>query len=166
METLKYMPQTSKLYPNKSIPSVYYKSNPDKKPSIKTVDDRELIFCVIRKKWVIITPEEWVRQNFLLYLIEIQQYPASLIAVEKQLMLGELKKRFDIVVYREEKPYMLIECKEINVPITDRTMEQVLRYNLKLNAAFYMLTNGRTCYGFSKQNGRLESITAFPVFKI
>ncbi len=137
---------------------------PEKRPSIKTVDGRELIFCIIRKKWVLITPEEWVRQNFLLYLIEVQNYPASLIAVEKQLLLGELKKRFDIVVYREDKPYMLIECKEMNVPITERTMEQVLRYDVKLNAAFYILTNGQTCYGFIKQDGRLEAISEFPVY--
>lgn len=139
---------------------------PDKKPNIKTENGRELIFCIIRKKWLVITPEEWVRQNFLLYLIEVQHYPASLIAVEKQLLLGELKKRFDIVVYRNEIPYMLVECKELNVPINSRTMDQVLRYDMKLNAVFYVLTNGQTCYGFSKQAGRLEALKTFPVFKI
>ena len=139
---------------------------PNKTPAIKTENGRELIFCIIRKKWLFITPEEWVRQNFLLYLIEVQQYPASLIAVEKQLLLGELKKRFDIVVYREEKPFMLIECKEMSVPISSQTMDQVLRYDIKLNAVYYMLTNGQTCYGFCKQDGRLEALTTFPVFNI
>ena len=72
---------------------------PTKKPSIRTEESKEQVFCMIRKRWVLLTPEEWVRQNFLLWLTESLFYPASLIAVEKQLLLGDVKKRFDIVVY-------------------------------------------------------------------
>src|ERR1700712_1986682 len=92
---------------------------PKKKPAIKTENGKEYIFCIIRKKWLLVTPEEWVRQNFLNYLTEILKYPASLIAVEKQLMVGEMKKRFDIIVYKDALPFIIIECKEMNVPLSE-----------------------------------------------
>ena len=113
---------------------------------------------------MILTPEEWVRQNFLLYMIDTLNYPASLIAVEKQLQLADLTKRFDIVLYKNDIPFMLIECKEMNVPITQKTLEQVLRYNINLQAAYFIITNGSFCYGFHKQDGLFNSINAFPVF--
>lgn len=137
---------------------------PDKKPAIKTTGEKEFIFCVIRKRWMILTPEEWVRQNFLLFLVHGMNYPATLIAVEKQLQLGDLKKRFDIVVYKNEIPFMLIECKEMNVPITQKTLDQVMRYNINVQAAYFVITNGTVCYGFHKQDGLFNSINAFPVF--
>ena len=137
---------------------------PDKKPGLKTEEGKELIFCMIRKKWLQVTPEEWVRQNVLLYLTETLQYPASLIAVEKKLQLGELQKRFDIVVYKNEKPFVLIECKEMNVPITQKTLDQVMRYNINLQAASCIITNGNTCYVFTTGNGSLEALDAFPAF--
>src|SRR5688572_28310618 len=114
---------------------------PDKKPDVKIVDGKEYIFCFIRKKWMLITPEEWVRQNVLLYLTGVLNYPASLIAVEKQLQLGELNKRFDIVVYKNDVPFVLIECKEMNVPINQKTLDQVMRYNINLQAAYFIITN-------------------------
>jgi hypothetical protein len=124
---------------------------PDKKPAIKTEAGRELIFCLIRKRWVVITPEEWVRQNFLLYLTEVLKYPLSLIAVEKQVTLGELKKRFDIVVYdRETKPFMIVECKEMNVPLSEKVLQQVLRYNISLQTSVLVITNGSFCIAFEK----------------
>ncbi|HQW94117.1 MAG TPA: type I restriction enzyme HsdR N-terminal domain-containing protein, partial [Ferruginibacter sp.] len=76
--------------------------------------DREFIFDEFRKRWVVLTPEEWVRQNFLQYLTQVKKYPASLIAVEKEIKTGELKNRFDIVVYDgNTKPWMMVECKEM-----------------------------------------------------
>ena len=137
---------------------------PDKKPIIKKENEKELIFCVIRKKWMLLTPEEWVRQNLLLFLIEVMKYPASLISVEKQLQLGELKKRFDIIVYRNDLPFMLIECKEMNVQLSQKTLDQVLRYNINLQAAYFIITNGSSCYAFKKQDGEMISIDAFPAF--
>lgn len=137
---------------------------PDKKPVIKTEGVKELIFCLIRKRWIQLTPEEWVRQNTLLYLTEILQYPASLIAVEKKIQLGELQKRFDIVVYKNEKPFVLIECKEMNVPITQKTLDQVMRYNIHLQAGSFIITNGSVCYGFTNDQGNLSSIESFPRF--
>ncbi len=137
---------------------------PDKKPGLKTEGGKELIFCMIRKKWLQVTPEEWVRQNILLYLTEVLQYPASLIAVEKKLQLGELQKRFDIVVYKNEKPFVLVECKEMNVPITQKTLDQAMRYNSSLQAASFIITNGNASYGFTTNNGGLAALDAFPAF--
>lgn len=137
---------------------------PNKKPLIQKEGVKEQIFCLIRKKWFVLTPEEWVRQNTLLYLTEVLNYPAALIAVEKQVMLGELKKRFDIVVYKNERPFMLVECKELNVPIGRNTMDQALRYNIELQAPFCIITNGNTCYGFNVNNGQIQPIDKFPHF--
>ena len=105
-----------------------------------------------------------MRQNTLLYLTEVMGYPASLIAVEKQVMLGELKKRFDIVVYKNETPFMLIECKELNIPINQKTMDQALRYNIKLQAPFCFISNGNSCFGFKIEDGSVESLTNFPSY--
>ncbi len=137
---------------------------PDTKPAIKIVEEKEMIFCVIRKKWLALTPEEWVRQNMLLFFIEVMEYPASLMAVEKQLLLGELKKRFDLVVYRNDLPFMLVECKEMNVPVSQKTLDQVMRYNVNLQAAYFVISNGTDCYGFENKDGKMAEIAAFPVF--
>jgi hypothetical protein len=137
---------------------------PLQKPSIKTEQEQEYIFCIIRKRWFIITPEEWVRQNFLLYLIHRLQYPASLIAVEKQLILSEVKKRFDIVVYKDAIPFMIVECKEMNVPLSESTISQVLNYNSSVQAPYMVVTNGSYCAGFFKQENRFVVIEALPEF--
>jgi len=137
---------------------------PGKKPAIRTEGEKEFIFCMIRKRWMQVTPEEWVRQNILLYLTETLQYPAPLIAVEKKIQLGELQKRFDIVVYKDEKPFVLIECKEMNVPITQKTLDQVMRYNINLRAAVCIISNGSATYGFQNNNGELSAIESFPAF--
>ncbi len=109
--------------------------------------DKTLIFDRFRKKYVVLTPEEWVRQNFLQYLVQVKQYPASLIAVEKEIYLGEMKKRFDIVVYsRDAKPWMLIECKEMNVPLGPQTLEQAVRYKMVIPADYLVITNGSHTY--------------------
>ena len=135
-----------------------------KPPSIRTVENKEEIFCVIRKRWFRITPEEWVRQNFLLHLIHDLTYPPSLIAVEKQLQVGELKKRFDIVVYStSHKPYMIIECKEMNVPLTENVLQQALRYNIPVNAPFVVITNGAYCMAFKIQDGKFSETDQLPL---
>ncbi|WP_211999708.1 type I restriction enzyme HsdR N-terminal domain-containing protein [Chitinophaga sp. HK235] len=110
---------------------------------ISREQDKELIFDRYRKKYVRLTPEEWVRQNFLNYLVKTLSYPSSLIGIEKEIMLGELKKRFDIVIYnRRMEPWMLVECKEMNVPITQQTLEQVVRYHMVIPATYLVMTNG------------------------
>jgi hypothetical protein len=135
---------------------------PNKKPSIKTENNKEYIFCFVRKRWFIITPEEWVRQNFLLYLNETLGYSLQLIAVEKQIALSELKKRFDIVIYKDSKPFMLVECKEMNVPLSDLIIAQVLRYNATIQAPYIVITNGSYCKGFLKDENSFLEIFELP----
>jgi hypothetical protein len=137
----------------------------ENKPKIKTENGKEFIFCIIRKRWFIITPEEWVRQNFLLYLIVMLEYPAALIAVEKQLILNEVKKRFDIVVYKDALAFMIIECKEMNVPLSESTISQVLNYNSALQAPYIVITNGSYCAGFLKRENKFVEIEELPQFK-
>lgn len=115
---------------------------------IKQQDDKELIFDSIRKKWVLLTPEEWVRQNFIAYLVNEKKYPTTLFAVEKEIQLGELKKRCDVVVYKNNFPWMIVECKEMNVPINEKTLEQILNYNQVLHVPYLIITNGTSTYGF------------------
>jgi hypothetical protein len=109
---------------------------------------KEFIFDEVRKQWIKLTPEEWVRQNFLQYLIQIKKYPASLIAVEKEIALGELRKRCDIIIYKNEKPWMIIECKEMNVELNDKVVDQILNYNQSLNVHYLIITNGTEIFGF------------------
>jgi hypothetical protein len=132
---------------------------------IKKEADKEFIFDEVRKQWMVLTPEEWVRQNFLQYLIQVKKYPASLIAVEKELMLGELKKRTDIVVYNAAtKPWMIIECKEMNVPLDEKVLQQILRYNIAVPVSFLIVTNGSYCFGFEKKNNEFIELTELPVY--
>ena len=116
---------------------------------IRKEKNTELIFDTMRKRWLLLTPEEWVRQNFLQYIVQIKNYPASLIAIEKEIYLGELKKRCDIVVYnRDTLPWMIIECKEMNERLNAKVLDQILRYHITLPAKYLVITNGSYCFAF------------------
>jgi hypothetical protein len=116
---------------------------PNYKFRIKSNENKLFIFDFIRKKEVVLTPEEWVRQHFLMYLVNEKKYPASLIAVEKKLTLNTLTKRTDIVVYNSKaKPEIIVECKAPNINITEEVFDQIARYNLKLDAQYLVVTNG------------------------
>ena len=125
---------------------------------------KDKIFDPFRKKWVILTPEEWVRQNILQYLVQIVHYPASLIAVEKSIQLGELTKRFDILVYKQEKPWMIIECKEANENISDKTITQLYQYQQVLEAEFLIASNGHETVGSQIKSGKLHALQNFPEY--
>ncbi|MCK9404196.1 MAG: type I restriction enzyme HsdR N-terminal domain-containing protein [Chitinophagaceae bacterium] len=129
---------------------------------VKEENGKEWIFDEIRKQWVRLTPEEWVRQNMLQYLVQVKKYPASLIAIEKEITLGELKKRFDILVYKASKPWMMIECKEMNIPLTETALRQVLNYNISVQADFMIITNGTANYGFAIINGKANPLDQLP----
>lgn len=136
---------------------------PPYQPKIKKEAGKEFIFDEVRKRWVMLTPEEWVRQNFLQYLVLVKKYPASLIAVEKEIELGEIKKRFDIVVYdKNHLPWMIIECKEMSGVLDKKVLEQVLRYNISLQVPYLVITNGSYCYAFAVANNKLEEIDDLP----
>ena len=136
---------------------------PPYQPKIKEEAGKEFIFDEFRKRWVILTPEEWVRQNFLQYLTQTKKYPASLIAIEKEIKLGELKKRFDIVVYDSDtKPWMIVECKEMNVVLDKSVLDQVLRYNTTLNVPYLVITNGSYCMALHLKENLMQTMDALP----
>ncbi len=114
---------------------------------LKKEDGNTYVFDLIRKKWVMLTPEEHVRQYVLQYLVSKRSYPASRIAVEKQITVNNIKKRFDAVVFDEHhKPWMIIECKAPEVTITEKTLNQVLQYHNELQCSYWYITNGRQNY--------------------
>ena len=140
---------------------------PSYQPKIKSQQGKEFIYDEIRKHWIILSPEEWVRQNFLQYLIQVKKYPATLIAVEKEIKLGELAKRFDIVVYdKNTQPWIIIECKEMGVALDEQVLDQALRYNITLNVPYIVITNGTYCFGFSAKAGSLEGLNNLPEFNL
>ena len=110
---------------------------------LKNSENKVRIFDVIRKKFVDLQPEEWVRQHVLHFLIETKKYPKSLINVEKQLTINSLKKRYDIVIYNSDGSiHLLVECKAPKIKIDQKTFDQIAKYNLQLEASYLMVTNG------------------------
>ncbi len=131
---------------------------------IKKEGERELLFDRIRKKWIVLTPEEWVRQNFIQYLVQIKNYPAALIGVEKEMHLGELKKRFDIMVFdANHQPLIMVECKNMDVPLDETVMQQLLRYNISIPVKYLVITNGKECMAWEKENGELHQLADIPL---
>jgi hypothetical protein len=130
---------------------------------VKKQGDKDFIFDVIRKKWLLLTPEEWVRQNFIQYLLQVKKYPATLVALEKMIVLGELKKRFDILVYdRQHRPWMMIECKSPSVALDDTVLHQLLRYHISVPAGLLVITNGEYSYAWEKREGQLHGLEGLP----
>ncbi|OMP29839.1 MULTISPECIES: type I restriction enzyme HsdR N-terminal domain-containing protein [Mangrovimonas] len=113
----------------------------------KSSENKISIFDEIRKKFIILQPEEWVRQHCVHYLMQVKNYPKSLINVEKELTVNNLKKRYDIVVFNTDGSiHLIVECKAPSVPISQATFDQIARYNLTLDASFLMVTNGINHY--------------------
>lgn len=122
-------------------------SFPDYRFRIKNKENKTHIFDPIRKKFVVITPEEWVRQHTLQFLMVEHQYPVSHINVEKELVINSLRKRYDIVIYNPNGDIeVLVECKAPKVRINQDTFDQIARYNMTLNANYLMVTNGLNHY--------------------
>lgn len=110
---------------------------------LKSNEKHVLIFDNLRKKYFVLTPEEWVRQHYVQFLINEKKYPASLIALEKQLTINNLRKRTDIVIFNKEgSPEIIVECKAPHIKISQDTFDQIARYNLKLKAKYLIVTNG------------------------
>ncbi len=130
---------------------------------IKNEEGKEFIFDSVRRQWVRLTPEEWVRQNFLQYLLTEKKYPFSLIAVEKEIDLHGLRKRCDILVYnRETQPWLMVECKSMEETLEEKVAMQVVRYNIAIPTDFLIITSGTYTYGFEKAKGKLKEITELP----
>ena len=132
---------------------------PTYKFKLKSSENKQYIFDVIRKKYIVLTPEEWVRQHTLHFLISEKKYPKSLIAVEKQLTVNNLKKRTDILVFNTYGLHeLIVECKSPNIKIAQDTFDQIARYNLKLQANYLVVTNGLQHY-FCKLDHENEQYT-------
>lgn len=130
---------------------------------IKHESNKAFIFDEIRKKWLALTPEEWVRQHLINHLRENKSVPASLISVEKEVNLNNTKKRYDAVIYNKTmNPLVLIECKAPDVPITQTTLEQTLRYNLILGVKYLLMTNGLQQFVIMIENGSGKLIADLP----
>ena len=133
----------------------------------KNSENKLLIFDLIRKKFVVLQPEEWVRQHCIHFLIDHLNCPQSLINVEKKIKLGAVDKRYDIVVYNPDGSiYLIVECKSFNIKIDQAVFDQIARYNIALNAQYLMVTNGLNHYyceiDFIKKSYRfLEEIPKF-----
>ena len=122
--------------------------------TIKSEGKRQLIFDAIRKKYVVLTPEEWVRQNFARYLVDEKSCPPALIAIEKQFTYNRMSKRADILVYgRDARPLMMVECKSPAVKIGQRVFDQVALYNLSFALNYLVVTNGLKHYCCRLENG-------------
>ncbi|TQD34011.1 type I restriction enzyme HsdR N-terminal domain-containing protein [Haloflavibacter putidus] len=113
----------------------------------KSKENKTAIFDVLRKKFVVLTPEEWVRQHCVQFLLKEKNYPMQLLNAEKEIRLHKLSKRYDLVGFKPDgKINLIVECKAPSVKITQETFDQIARYNLALKADYLMLTNGINHY--------------------
>jgi hypothetical protein len=134
----------------------------------KNSENKVSIFDEIRKKFIILTPEEWVRQHVVRFLLEAKKYPKSLINVEKVLKINGLTKRYDVVVFNTDGSILvLIECKSTDVKISQTVFDQIARYNLTLKAEFLMVTNGLNHYfcNMDFENEKYAFLQDLPEFK-
>ena len=134
----------------------------------KSENGRIYIFDQIRKKFVVLTPEEWVRQNFVMFLIKERGYPESLISFETGLKLNRLQKRTDVLIYnRKGEKVAIIECKASDVKLTTKTFDQILRYNAVLKVPYLMVTNGLThfCFKIWPVGSKPEFLNFIPDFE-
>ncbi|HOZ52293.1 MAG TPA: type I restriction enzyme HsdR N-terminal domain-containing protein [Chitinophagaceae bacterium] len=115
----------------------------DNRFKTKTENGKTYIFDSNRKKYVVLTDEEWVRQNILFYLVHEMKYPQSLISVEKQIKVGSRNRRYDIVIYKETIPWLIIECKRESEVLNQQVLSQLLSYNSTLRVAYLTITNGK-----------------------
>lgn len=125
------------------------------------------IFDPVRKKYVKLTPEEWVRQNFIQYLVDEKEYPQSLVLIEKGLSLNRMKKRFDAVVYSKQgQPLVLIEFKSPQVKIDQKVFEQIAAYNLQLKVKYLIVSNGlkHYCCMINYSTGKIDFLANIPFY--
>ncbi|WP_426091145.1 type I restriction enzyme HsdR N-terminal domain-containing protein [Flavobacterium sp. DSR3-2] len=135
----------------------------------KNSENKVSIFDAIRKKFIILTPEEWVRQHVVQFLLEEKKYPHSLINVEKVLKVNGLRKRYDVVVYSPDGSiFILIECKAPEIKIAQATFDQIARYNMTMKSQFLMVTNGLNHYfcQMDFENEKYHFLEELPDYKL
>lgn len=134
-------------------------------PNIKLVNNTKYILCAVRKKYILLTPEEKVRQYILQMLVHHFQYPLKYISVEKTLIVNDLKKRYDIVVFNQQlQAKILIECKAEYIEIKEKTLQQIATYNTKLQVPYLMVTNGNSHFYFEINANASVQIDTLPAF--
>lgn len=140
---------------------VHYPPHPFK---IKEDEERkEFIFDELRKSWLRLTSEEWVRQNFVQYLIQVMKYPPSYVAIEREIKLSQRKKRFDIMVFNQAAhPWMMVECKKMEKKLDSTVIWQVLHYNIAVPVKYLVLTNGEQCLAYVKDEMDFKAIEKLP----
>jgi type I site-specific restriction endonuclease len=143
-----------------NLPTYYFK--------LKSENERNYIFDVIRGKYIILTPEEWVRQNIVRYLNEEKEYPLSLMSLESGFSLYQTKKRTDILIFnREAKPIAMVECKAASIKINQSVFDQIIRYNLSFRLVYIIVTNGLQHYCCKIDNDNLthEFMNEIPSYR-
>ncbi len=134
---------------------------------IENIGSKSYVFDPIRKKYVILLPEELTRQLLIQYLISEKNYRPALIQVEKQLLVNGIKRRYDIVAFdRSFNPYLLIECKSHKIKIHQQTFDQISRYNLNLKSPFLLISNGTThiSYAINYAEKKIKILDEIPAF--
>ncbi|MCC6384042.1 MAG: type I restriction enzyme HsdR N-terminal domain-containing protein [Bacteroidia bacterium] len=134
--------------------------------SIRAFRQKKQIFDCLRKRFVLLTPEEWVRQHFIRFLIEVKTYPASLMSIEKGVKIVSGTKRTDLVIYDlHGKPWMIVECKAPHIHISKDTLMQAARYNITHQAPYLVLTNGIEHYCCDLSQPQIQFLDSLPDFK-
>lgn len=127
---------------------------------IKEEEGKQFIFDANRKKYVVLTAEEWVRQHVLHYLMNELHYPLPVISVERQIRVGSRSRRYDIVVYKESVPWLIVECKREDEVLNDKVLSQLLAYNSTLNVSYLTITNGKQIATYDIANA--SWVNSFP----
>lgn len=123
------------MFPNLNLPKANLK--------LSKKDDKIYVWCISRKKKLVLTPEEWVRQHLIHYLVENKKIPLSLIASEIEITANKLKRRCDLIIYNLEKsPQILIECKAPEIKLDQKVIQQIIHYNNQLKVPFIAISNG------------------------
>ncbi len=134
---------------------------------ITTQNGKEMIFDPLRRKYVRLTPEEWVRQNFVRYLVNEGKYPSGLIGIEVSFVFNRLKKRADILVHnRMGEPVMVVECKSPDVRLDDDVFDQIATYNLQFRVPYLVVTNGMVHYAcrFDTDENKYKDLLTIPFY--
>ncbi|ABG59263.1 type I restriction enzyme HsdR N-terminal domain-containing protein [Cytophaga hutchinsonii] len=153
------------MYPDLNLPAADLKLTREK--------GEICVYDIIRKKNIVLTPEEWVRQHFIHYLIHTCKYPKTLFKVETGLQYNTLQKRSDIKVYsRHSTVFMLVECKSFSIALSEYTLKQIAAYNKTIEAEWLVITNGLQHYAFQRvmEGDEIEfvkrkELPAYPIFK-
>jgi hypothetical protein len=130
-------------------------------------EGNKMILDPVRRRYLQLTPEEWVRQNFIQYLINEGKYPAGLLGIEVMFRLNKLRRRVDILVHnRAGEPVMIVECKAPSVALDEKVFEQIATYNLKYKVPYLVVTNGDHHYAckFNHNEMNFEYLLVIPLY--